>query len=133
VFLAGTAAVGIGVGLSFMASTALVNQIAPPERRAEVMAAYFASGYCGPSPVVAIGPTSAWIGTADATLGCALATAALAAATLLGRIRHAEDRSAGRRLDGSGTAFFPWALLESGVGTLEALTVRAATPGLRAA
>jgi hypothetical protein len=78
VFLAGTAAVGIGVGLSFMASTALVNQIAPPERRAEVMAAYFASGYCGPSPVVAIGPTSAWIGTADATLGCAIATAALA-------------------------------------------------------
>src|SRR4051812_21564364 len=68
-----------------MASTALVNQIAPPERRAEVMAAYFASGYCGPSPIVAIGPTSAWIGTADATLGCAIATAALAAATLLGR------------------------------------------------
>jgi hypothetical protein len=84
VFLAGTAASGIGVGLSFMASTAIVNQIAPPRRRAEVMAAYFASGYCGQTiPVVAIGATSGWIGAADATLACAIATAALAAATLL--------------------------------------------------
>ena len=84
VFLAGTAASGIGVGLSFMASTAIVNRIAPPRRRAELMAAYFASGYCGQTiPVVAIGATSGWIGTADATLGCAIATAALAAATLL--------------------------------------------------
>lgn len=84
VFLAGTATSGVGVGLSFMASTAIVNQIAPPARRAEVMAAYFASGYCGQTiPVVAIGATSAWIGTADATLGCAILTAALAAVTLL--------------------------------------------------
>ena len=84
VFLAGTAASGIGVGLSFMASTAIVNRIAPPRRRAELMAAYFASGYCGQTiPVVAIGATSGWIGTADATLACAIATGALAAATLL--------------------------------------------------
>src|SRR4051794_2890 len=84
VFLAGTAASGIGVGLSFMASTAIVNRIAPPGRRAELMAATCGSGYCGQTiPVVAIGATRGWIGTADATLACAIATAALAAATLV--------------------------------------------------
>lgn len=51
VFLAGTAAAGVGVGQTI--------------------------------PVVAIGATSGWIGTADATVACAITTAALAAATLM--------------------------------------------------
>jgi len=64
IFLFGTAAGGAGVGLSFMGSTAVVNQIAPPERRAEVITAYFASGYCGMTiPVVAVGVAGQSIGT----------------------------------------------------------------------
>jgi MFS family permease len=96
IFLAGTAAGGIGVGLSFMGSTAVVNQIAPPARRAEVIAAYFASGYCGMTiPVVAVGVASQSIGTDNATLGCAIATAALAGVALLAVRRR---RRAGSRV-----------------------------------
>jgi MFS family permease len=79
VLACGTIASGAGCGLSFMGATAIVNQIAPPERRAEVLAAYFACAYAGVAiPAVAVGVLSDEIGVRDATLTCALATAALA-------------------------------------------------------
>jgi len=86
VFLAGTLASGAGCGLSFMGATAIVNQIAPPEGRAEVLAAFFACAYAGVAlPALAIGVLSDEIGLRDATLACALATAALAAVVLVAR------------------------------------------------
>src|SRR3954465_7548476 len=47
VFLAGTVTSGVAAGTTFMGATAIVNQIAPPQRRAGVLAAYFASAYAG--------------------------------------------------------------------------------------
>src|SRR3954470_21778435 len=47
VLLAGTVTSGVAAGTSFMGATAIVNQIAPPERRAGVLAAYFACAYTG--------------------------------------------------------------------------------------
>jgi MFS family permease len=86
VFLSGTLTSGVGCGLSFMGATAIVNQIAPPERRAEVLAAYFGCAYGGVAlPAVAVGVLSDEIGVLDATLACALATAALAAVVLVAR------------------------------------------------
>jgi MFS family permease len=55
-FLAGTVIGGLGIGLAFMGSLAAINQVAPPEQRAEMVSAFFVAAYGGVSvPVVAVG------------------------------------------------------------------------------
>ncbi len=55
-FLAGTAVGGIGTGLAFMGSLAAINQVAPPERKAEMISAFFVVAYIGITlPVVGVG------------------------------------------------------------------------------
>jgi MFS family permease len=55
-FLAGTVIGGLGIGLAFMGSLAAINSVAPPNRRAEMVSAFFVSAYIGLTiPVVGVG------------------------------------------------------------------------------
>lgn len=55
-FLAGTVVAGVGTGLAFMGSLAAINQVVPPERKAEMVSAFFVVAYIGITiPVVGVG------------------------------------------------------------------------------
>ena len=63
-FLISTVCLGVGPGLSYMGSLALVNLIAPPLRRAEVMSSYFVIGYLGNAlPALGVGIAIGLIGS----------------------------------------------------------------------
>ena len=67
--LAATLLAGSGGGMAFVGSLALVNELAPPERRAEVLAAYNLVGYLALSvPIVAVGVLTSAIGLRPASL-----------------------------------------------------------------
>jgi MFS family permease len=92
ILVAGTIAGGVAVGLLFMGSLAIVNQIAEPERRAQVLAAYFLCTYAGLAvPAIAVGKATDWVGADKATLYCAVAIAALALLALQTLLRHRES------------------------------------------
>jgi len=91
VFLAGTLAGGIAVGLTFMGGLATVNLIAEPEHRAQVVAAFLSCAFAGLTiPAVSVGIASQSIGTKDATLYCAVVIGALAVVALTAT-RHSQD------------------------------------------
>ncbi len=92
IFVAGTIAGGLAVGLLFMGSLAIVNQIAEPDRRAQVLAAYFVCTYAGLAvPAIAVGEAIDSIGANKATLYCAIAIAALAVLALNALLRRRES------------------------------------------
>jgi predicted MFS family arabinose efflux permease len=92
IFVAGTIAGGLAVGLLFMGSLAIVNQIAEPDRRAQVLAAYFVCTYAGLAvPAIAVGEAVDSIGANKATLYCAIAIAALALFALNVLLRRRES------------------------------------------
>lgn len=69
IFFAATLLAGSGGGMAFVGSLALVNELAPPERRAEVLAAYNLVGYLALSvPIVAVGVLTSAIGLRPASL-----------------------------------------------------------------
>lgn len=56
IMIIATAACGLAAGLGYRGSLQVVNQIAPPERRAEVVSSYFVCGFSGNAlPVIGIG------------------------------------------------------------------------------
>jgi MFS family permease len=68
VFLVGTVLVGAGAGIGFMGSLALVNEVAPPSRRAEVISAWNLVGYVALSaPVIGVGLLTGVTGLQNAT------------------------------------------------------------------
>jgi MFS family permease len=78
-FLIGTVCCGVGVGLSFMGSLALVNSLAPPDHRGEVLSSYFAVAYVGLTvPVIGLGVASGYVGVFVATLAFAVVIGVLA-------------------------------------------------------
>jgi MFS family permease len=80
VFVAGTVACGVGVGLVIMGAIATVNQLAPPEHRGETLSTFFVAAYLGLSvPAIGVGIASEHVGFFDAALGCSVAVAALLA------------------------------------------------------
>jgi len=88
IFVGGTVVGGVAVGLSFMGSLATVNQIAEPERRAQILAAYFVACYAGIAiPAIAVGEVADSIGARDATLSCAIALTAVVFLALSARAR----------------------------------------------
>jgi MFS family permease len=83
-FLLATAAIGVGNGLCFMGSLALVNEVAPRLQRAEIVSAYNVVAYFALSlPVVGIGLLANVVGLKEATLVFVLAIGSLAVATLI--------------------------------------------------
>jgi MFS family permease len=56
ILLADTALIGVAAGLGYRGSLQVINQIAPPERRAEVTSSYFIACFIGNSvPVIGVG------------------------------------------------------------------------------
>ena len=68
VFLVGTVFVGAGSGIGFMGSLALINEVAPPSRRAEVISAWNLIGYVALSaPAIGVGLLTGVTGLQNAT------------------------------------------------------------------
>ena len=77
-FLAGTIVGGVAVGAVFLGGLATANRLAPPERRGQVISAYFVACYCGLIiPVVGVGVASGFIGDFAAVLAFSILIAAL--------------------------------------------------------
>jgi len=67
-FVVATLIAGAGSGLAFMGSLALVNHVAPPGRRAEVVSAWNLVGYVGLSaPAIGVGLLTGSTGLQSAT------------------------------------------------------------------
>jgi MFS family permease len=61
ILIGATALVGVATGLGYRGSLQVINQIAPPLRRAEVASSYFIACFVGNSlPVIGIGWLAAW-------------------------------------------------------------------------
>ena len=83
-FLTGTVVSGVAVGAVFMGSLATANRLAPPDSRGQVISTYFIFSYVGLTvPVIAVGFGSQAFGDFRATLGCAIALAAIAIASMI--------------------------------------------------
>lgn len=66
-FVAGTVLVGIGYGAAFVGAAGVVNRVAPPDRRATYVSAFYVTAYLSNSlPVLLLGRLSDMIGLADA-------------------------------------------------------------------
>ena len=77
-FLSGTVVGGVAVGAVFLGSLATANRLAPPERRGQVISAYFTALYSGLIiPVVGVGIASGYIGDFSAVLAFSILIAAL--------------------------------------------------------
>ncbi len=82
-FLIATVITGVGNGLCFIGSLALVQEIAPPGMKAELVAAYNLVAYFALSlPIVGVGFLADTVGLKLATLAFTVALIVLAAATL---------------------------------------------------
>ncbi|MDX6422415.1 MAG: hypothetical protein QOG28_7035 [Trebonia sp.] len=82
-FLASTVVSGVSVGAVFMGSLATANRVAPAETRGQVISAFFVFAYVGLTvPVIAVGFGSQAFGDFRAILGCAIALAAIALASM---------------------------------------------------
>jgi MFS family permease len=75
---------GLGLGLGYFGSQAEINQLAPPERRGEVTAAFITCLYSGVSvTVIAVGVVSDAISLRTAVTAASIAIAAVALSTTL--------------------------------------------------
>ena len=82
-FLVGTVVSGVATGAVFMGSLAVANRLAPAETRGQVISTFFVFAYVGLTvPVIAVGFGSQAFGDFSATLGCAIALAAIALASM---------------------------------------------------
>ncbi len=77
----GTLVTGVGQGLAFGGSMALINQIAPPEQRGRVVSSFYVVIYLGVGlPVIGTGLAATQIGLYRAVSGFALVIALIGAA-----------------------------------------------------
>lgn len=72
VMIAATALCGVAAALGYRGGLQVVNQIAPADRRAEVVSAFFICCFCGNAlPVIGIGILSSWTSATAASLAFA--------------------------------------------------------------
>jgi len=84
-FLISTICLGFGQGLSYMGSLVLVNLIAPPLHRGEVVSSYFVVGYLGNAlPALSVGIAASLIGLDAAITGLAVCIGVLALIVVAG-------------------------------------------------
>jgi MFS family permease len=84
VLLAGTGIAGVAVGMGYRGSLQVVNEIAPEDRRAEVVSAYFIACFIGNSvPVIGVGVLASVTNSLVASITFACTIAAFAIGTLL--------------------------------------------------
>jgi MFS family permease len=85
-----TAVCGIASGLGYRGSLQVANQIAPEDRRAEVVSSYFICGFAGNAlPVIGIGVISTFAGAIAASIAFALTIAVFALVALYFGMKHA--------------------------------------------
>jgi predicted MFS family arabinose efflux permease len=81
--VAATAIVGVSAGLGYRGSLQVVNQIAPEDRRAQVISSYFLCCFAGNSlPVIGVGLLSGITGAVTADIAFAATIGAFAAVAL---------------------------------------------------
>jgi hypothetical protein len=81
---AGTGIAGVAVGMGYRGSLQVVNEIAPEDRRAEVVSAYFIACFIGNSvPVIGVGVLASVTNSLVASITFACTIAAFAIGTLL--------------------------------------------------
>src|SRR5262249_38046817 len=86
--LAGTTITGMSIALGYRGSLQVINEIAPPDKRAEVISSYLVVCFTGNSlPVVGVGILAATFNPAVATIGLALLVSVLALLALAIEIR----------------------------------------------
>jgi MFS family permease len=89
VMIVATAACGIAAGLGYRGSLQVVNEIAPPERRAEVLSAYFICCCTGNAlPVIGVGFITTHVGALAASTSFAVFIVALALAAIACAFRY---------------------------------------------
>ncbi len=92
VLLVGTAVSGLAAALGYRGSLQVVNQIAPAEKRAEVISSYLVACYLGNSlPVIGIGVLSRFAAPDTANLAFAAVVALCALAALATDVRRARE------------------------------------------
>jgi len=96
-----TALAGVAMAFGYRGSLQVVNEIAPDERRAEVVSSYFIACFVGNSvPVIGVGLLSALTGALPASIVFACTLAVLAVAALIWRRRSTATSSTPPRGDG---------------------------------
>jgi MFS family permease len=89
VLLVGTALSGVSSALSYRGSLQVVNQIAPADRRAEVVSSYFVAVFTGNAvPVLGVGVVVTFTDLLTATAAFAITLAAFAIVALVIAGRH---------------------------------------------
>jgi sugar phosphate permease len=79
IMIAATALCGIATGLGYRGSLQVVNQIAPQDRRAEVVSSYFVCCFVGNAlPVIGVGIIATFAGASIASIVFAVTIAAFA-------------------------------------------------------
>jgi len=92
--LAAALLAGIGLGLGYFGSQAEINQLAPPERRGEVTAAFLTCLYAGVSvTVISVGVVSDQLSLRTAVTGASVVIAAVALATTAWHLLSARARA----------------------------------------
>src|SRR5262249_28921074 len=90
VMIVATAACGVTAGCGYRASLQVVNQIAPPQERAEVVSSYFLCGFAGNAlPVIGIGVIATFANMIVASLTFAVMIICFALVALYFGLTHA--------------------------------------------
>jgi MFS family permease len=89
ILIVATAICAVASGLGYRGSLQVVSQIAPPDRRAEIVSSYFICGFAGNAlPVIGVGAVSTFAGPAAASLAFAVMIAIFALVAVTFGIRH---------------------------------------------
>jgi MFS family permease len=93
VLLLGTAITGVALGMGYRGSLQVVNEMAPADRRAEVVSAYFIACFIGNSvPVIGVGILTSVTNSLVAGITFACTIAAFAIGALVARSRERAGR-----------------------------------------
>ena len=75
---------GFGGGVAYLAGLTIITDIAPPERRAEIISAFLVAGYLGFSiPALGVGIAANYVGLYTAIIGAAVILGVVAVGTML--------------------------------------------------
>jgi MFS family permease len=97
VLIAGTTLAAVATAFSYRGSLQMINQIAPPDRRGEIVSAYLLCGFAGNSiPVIGVGVLSKIMSLLHASMVFACVIALLSVAGLIIAKRSDPDLSAAR-------------------------------------
>ena len=84
ILLAGTLASGISAALGYRGSLQVVNEIAPSDRRAEMVSTYFVAGFAGNAlPIIGVGVISTLASALIASIVFAITIAVFAGVALI--------------------------------------------------